>query len=280
MIDSRKAAGSSEPGTPDMMRLWRTPLERSADSFIDSSAKLSAESTILYAPGMETLARELRDTLDLPLALCTSEVSVTELVERDFLHRGNVCWDRFPSDDPNVKLRVDCIRDKHIIFLMNMEQPKLLFDQLSVLLFLQRFVLPEPDQKQADEKWKRTIKDSAYDTCSVKSIRIIVPWCRYCQMERTCRWTILGDKWFNGDPAGAFVDVPTLLSLVELLAAAPSGSAQPVQRRILFIDIHEYVDLEVSAVICCVPSCIAFRHYTSFDQPRGVNTKFDRELTT
>lgn len=59
-------------------------------------------------------------------------------------------------------------------------------------------------------------------------------------MERTCRWTVDGRAWYNGDPDGAFVDVPTCHSFAAMLSALPipGGRAAPPQQ-LLLVDIHE-----------------------------------------
>ena len=38
----------------------------------------------------------------------------------DESHHG-VAWDSFPSDDPNIKVRIDAVKDKHVVFLLNCE---------------------------------------------------------------------------------------------------------------------------------------------------------------
>ena len=45
-------------------------------------------------------------------------------------------------------------------------------------------------------------RPGAYDSCSVASLTIVVPWYRHCQMERTSRWTVTTGKWDNGAPDG------------------------------------------------------------------------------
>ena len=32
-----------------------------------------------------------------------------------------IVWDRFPSQDPNIRLRIDAIKNKDVVFLMNMD---------------------------------------------------------------------------------------------------------------------------------------------------------------
>lgn len=149
-------------------------------------------STVLYAPGMDAMAKDLQMRLGAPEVLCTKDMMLdTKNLGLNELRTAGICWDRFKSDDPNIKLRVETVKDKHIIFIMNMEQNDALFEQLAVLLFLQRFTLPNPEQQYADGKWKATIRDKAYTTCAVASITIVCPWCRYCQVlsppeRRTC----------------------------------------------------------------------------------------------
>ena len=79
------------------------------------------------------------------------------------------------------------------------------FEQLSVLLFLQRFNVPHALEAYARDKWKATMADGAYDECSVASLTVVVPWYRHCQMERTCRWAVDAERarWYNGEPHGA-----------------------------------------------------------------------------
>ena len=100
-------------------------------------------------------------------------------------------------------------------------------------------------------KWKKTIEKDKYSIQSAASLTIVIPWVRVCQMERTSRWTLrsneakseAGPEWWNGQADGKFVDVPTLSSFAAMLAATPcQGSTLP--RRLLFIDIHEYEELE------------------------------------
>jgi len=133
---------------------------------------------------MEEIARDLQKELGARALLCTKDMLLdTENSGPEELRNAGICWDRFKSNDPNIRLRVDAVRDKHIIFIMNMEQNDALFEQLTVLLFLQRFTLPNPEQKYADGKWKETMRDKAYAICAVASITIVCPWCRFCQVR-------------------------------------------------------------------------------------------------
>ena len=38
-----------------------------------------------------------------------------------FTREAGVAWDSFPSDDPNIKVRIDAVKDKHVVFLLNCE---------------------------------------------------------------------------------------------------------------------------------------------------------------
>ena len=83
--------------------------------------------TVLHAPGLERLAKEIAEELGgtVPV-LCTSNVLPNRAT--------GLCWDCFPSGDPNIKLRVDAIRDRHVLLLMNHDTLHL-FEQMAVLLF-------------------------------------------------------------------------------------------------------------------------------------------------
>ena len=72
--------------------------------------------TILYAPGLEEMALGIAAEIEgAGPALCTS----------DFFGDGctpeqtGLCWEAFPSGDPNLKLRVEAVRDKHVVLVMN-----------------------------------------------------------------------------------------------------------------------------------------------------------------
>jgi len=87
-----------------------------------------------------------------------------------------------------------------------------------------------------------------YAVCGVASLTVVAPWVRACQMERTCRWTLSGagekTMWDNSKPDGEFVDVPTLQTFASLLSGRPAEGSSPSARRILFLDLHEYLDIE------------------------------------
>ena len=59
-----------------------------------------------------------------------------------------------------IKLRVDLIRDRHVVLLMN-HDTIFLFEQLAVILFLQRFNVPHAKEQYARGKWKQTMADGA-----------------------------------------------------------------------------------------------------------------------
>ena len=207
--------------------------------------------TILYAPGMQAAAQELVDSGEGYGAcnfLCTEAVVPKDLAAQGFGSKGVCAWNTFSSDDPDVKLRIDALVDKHVVFFMNCERNDSLFTQLNVLMWLQRFVVPHPVEAHAKTKWKTTVATGAYDVCSIASLTLIVPWVRHCQMERTCRWTLdavdATGKWGNSKADGEFVDVPTLGTFMSMLSATPCDGAKIIPRRVLFIDLHEYADVE------------------------------------
>ncbi|EOD37629.1 hypothetical protein EMIHUDRAFT_225187 [Emiliania huxleyi CCMP1516] len=92
------------------------------------------EYTVLYPPGLAKMALGLAENLgdNLPV-LCTDDIFSGGSIDETGL-----AWERFPSGDPNIKLRVDLIRDRHVVLLMN-HDTIFLFEQLAVILFLQRF---------------------------------------------------------------------------------------------------------------------------------------------
>uniref|UniRef100_A0A7S3FM32 Uncharacterized protein n=1 Tax=Haptolina ericina TaxID=156174 RepID=A0A7S3FM32_9EUKA len=165
---------------------------------------------------MTKLAEALASELGCALTLCTSELKSA----------AAMCLESFPSGDPNVKLRIEAVRDQHVVLLFDQGPDTNTFEQLSILLFLQRFTVPHALAEYSKDKWKRTITDGAYDVCSAASITVIVPWYRYCQMERTCRWSVVDTKWYNGEPQGEFVDIPTAHTFASLLSSEPAGSRQ------------------------------------------------------
>jgi len=208
------------------------------------------EYTVLYAPGMDPTARQVARLLgNKSTTLCTADIT-----RRSGLHGDDmmaVCWESFPSDDPNIKLLISAVRGKHIVLLLNLDDPKSQFEQLALLLFLQRFIVPHPLAEYAKDAWKKTYADGKFDTCSAASITVIVPWYRHCQMERTSRWALTGDdehlKWENRQPRGEYIDVPTANAFAALLSCRPCemGGAPPAPpKQALFVDIHEYAELE------------------------------------
>jgi hypothetical protein len=198
------------------------------------------EYTVLHAPNLESLAQDIASQLEgtVPV-LCTSGLLPSS--------QTGLCWDAFPSGDPNIKVRIDTVRDKHVVLVMNHDTMHL-FEQMAVLLFLQRFNVPHADAEYARGAWKRTICDGRYDECSVAGLTVIVPWYRHCQMERTSRWTLTDqNKWDNAKPDGEFLDVPTAQSFAAMLSSLPIPGHRPAPpQQLLLIDIHEYDDLEIT----------------------------------
>mmetsp|Transcript_27495 Transcript_27495/g.83656 ORF Transcript_27495/g.83656 Transcript_27495/m.83656 type:complete len:449 (+) Transcript_27495:107-1453(+) len=208
--------------------------------------------TVLYPPDMALLADELAPELGVDArVLCTSEIA-------ELGPAPAACWETFPSGDPDIKLRIDAVRGRHVIFLMSSDK-EMIFEQLSVLLFLQRFHVPLPLEEYAKDKWKRSLADSKYEIASAAFITVVIPWYRHCQMERTSRWAIADGKWVNSKPEGNFVDVPTALQYAALLSAPPIVAGPrgggpwpkpplppPPKKRLMLLDIHEYEDLELA----------------------------------
>ena len=66
------------------------------------------EYTVLYPPGLAKMALGLAENLgdNLPV-LCTDDIFSGGSIDETGL-----AWERFPSGDPNIKLRVDLIRDR------------------------------------------------------------------------------------------------------------------------------------------------------------------------
>jgi hypothetical protein len=108
--------------------------------------------TVLYAPGLEGMAKELAKQLgsDRP-AVCTDDLS-------DGSEDPAVCWEKFPSGDPNIKVSLHAVRNRHVVFLMSSDK-EMIFEQLSLLLFLQRFHEPHPLPEYAKHKWKSSLAD-------------------------------------------------------------------------------------------------------------------------
>ena len=190
--------------------------------------------TILYQPGMEGIAYGLADQLATPLTLCTTELEPA----------AAMCSEKFPSGDPNLRLRIDLVRDRHVVLLFSQDGAAGIFEQLSLLLFLQRFTVPHPLEEDAKTKWKRSYAEGRFDVCSAASITVAVPWYSFCQMERTSRWTAQGGKWYNGAADGEFVDVATAHTFAALLSAEPVEPGAAVPKRLMLVDLHEIDDCE------------------------------------
>ncbi len=199
------------------------------------------DKVVLYPPGLEAMAAQLCDALGVSTPLCTAQLTNSPSAS------PTLCWERFPSGDPNVKVRIDAIRDRDVVVILNMDSNEYQFEQLSLLLLLQRFEVPDPLPEYAKNKWKRSLADGKFSVGSAASISVVVPWYRYCQMERTCRWELGGEdrKWNNAVADGPFVDMPTCASFAALMSAAPCEAVpRRIPKRLLFVDIHEYSDLE------------------------------------
>ena len=64
------------------------------------------DKVVLYPPGMETMAAQLCEALGVSTPVCTSQISTALSAS------PTLCWERFPSGDPNVKVRTDLRRLK------------------------------------------------------------------------------------------------------------------------------------------------------------------------
>jgi len=210
------------------------------------------EKIVLYPPQMRPLGVALAEALGVPVAACTSDVTTDPAGAQSV-----VSWECFPSGssekDPNIKVRVGALIGKHVILIMSQDDTSSAFGQLSLMMWLQRFYVPKADEAAAKGKWKATIGAGAFDVCSVGALTVVIPWYRYCQMERSCRWTYTAgaDKpWSNSVADGPFVDVAAAQTYAAILSAdppPPPGSASvPVPplppKEILFVDIHDDLD--------------------------------------
>jgi hypothetical protein len=205
--------------------------------------------TLLYPPGWDKMAQGLKASLGESscLAHCTSELG-------SGLEAGTagMYWERFETHNPNFRLLISAIRDRDVVLLMGMESAEDELAQLQLVVYLQRFLVPHPLPEYAANKWKSSVDAGKFDVCSVASLTIVVPWYRYCQMERTCRWTVKEGKWYNGAAEGAYVDMPTAHSFATLLSAQSGGSCtermwrRQVPKQIVFVDLHEPKEMERS----------------------------------
>ena len=208
---------------------------------------------VLHAPGLEAMAQTLAEQMGSAEPLCTADIGKCTPDAEDGSNSTAVFWDTFPSasgeKDPNVKVMHSKLVDKHVVLLLSQDDTSNSFAQLSLVLWLQRFIVPNPDEKYAAGKWKDTVPDGAYTAASVASLSIVIPWYRYCQMERTSRWTRTGDDkkpWANNLPSGMWLDVPTAQTYASLLSADPPPlldaaiPAPPIPpKRLLLIDLHD-----------------------------------------
>ena len=150
------------------------PARYSSPVTVERSSKVDV---VLYSPGFAEMAAGVAEACGAAHVLCASGMGAGSV-------RDALCWERFPSDDPNVKLRVELVRDAHVVLLMSHENA-LIFEQLALISFLQRFHLPHPLPEYAAGKWKRSLADGKVDGCSVASLTIVIPWYRHCQMEQS-----------------------------------------------------------------------------------------------
>lgn len=135
------------------------------------------------------MAKALAEKVGVAEPLCTAALAQCGPDSDDGGNSASVFWDTFPSasaeQDPNVKVLHTKLVNKHVVLLLSQDDTTSSFAQLSLVLWLQRFVVPNPDEKYAQGKWKDTVPDGAFSVASVASLSVVIPWYRYCQMERT-----------------------------------------------------------------------------------------------
>ena len=94
-----------------------------SDAIVVVRTATMSKYTVLHAPGLETQAQDVASKLEgaVPV-LCTTNIMPDS--------SGALCWDSFPSGDPNIKLRIEAIKDKHVVFLMH-HDTRTFFEQVS-----------------------------------------------------------------------------------------------------------------------------------------------------
>jgi len=173
----------------------------------------------------------------------------------------SVSWEHFKSGDCNMRFLWRQFVGRRVVFLFDTVDQGSLFEQLSLLQALQGF--PVPDGEDSAQQWKTYASSGRYAWGRASEITVVVPWYRPCQMERTSRWHHNGTCWTNKEPEGQWLDVPTALTLVRLLAMpgpplpgpAPSAALdgrplEPLWRppvRLLFLELHEEVPVRRAA---------------------------------
>ena len=219
---------------------------------------------VLYPPPLAHLGAALAKLIGGAEVLCTNQLAECEPDTAEGNNSVAVFWDTFPSAsselDPNIKVLHTALVNKHVVLLLAQDETTNAFAQLSLVLWLQRFIVPKPLEKYAASKWKDTVADGAFTVASIASLNVVIPWYRYCQMERTSvrsepirfrfpalpshtlapvllsccrvrsvrvygvqRWTRTpGEKpWDNKQPNGQWLDVPTAQTYAALLSADP-----------------------------------------------------------
>lgn len=199
---------------------------------------------ILYMPQLAEMAKGVAQELGSEEVICA-----TSYVEEA---SNAVVWGTFPSEsaaqDPNILVDFAKIADRKVVLLVDQSDATAVFASLSLVLWLQRFIMPHPSERHAAGKWKQTVHDGSISVKAVRSLTVIVPWFRFCQMERTSRWQRTGQPekpWTNTVPTGPWLDVPSAQTFVALLSAdpppAPPGCDAPPlpPKEVLFVDPHD-----------------------------------------
>jgi phosphoribosylpyrophosphate synthetase len=219
----------------------------------DFGDEVIMEKVVLYPSRCAAFGKALAAALGVPASACTDNI-VAEPAGADTV----ICWDSFPSasseKDPDIKVRVDALIGKHVILILSQDDTSSAFAQLSLLLWLQRFYVPTPDEAAAKGKWKGTIGAGSFEVTSVGALTVVIPWFRYCQMERSQRWTYTAGAekpWSNAGASGPFVDVASAHTYAALLSAEPppppgpeslEAPPPPPPKEIVFVDIHDDLD--------------------------------------
>ena len=211
---------------------------------------------ILYPPQLEHMAKELQNTLGVQALICTTNVAAVPADASPDGSTAGIFFDAFPcasGELPNIRVH-GALAGKDVVLLMSQDEELLApssWSQLSLLLFLQSFVVPHPIAEHAKEKFKDSVPTGAFDMSSVRSLRVVLPWMRQCRSERTVRWARQADDtepWTNTMPHGEWLDVPAAQTFAMLLSAdpmPPPGGVRaprappPPPKWLLTLDIHD-----------------------------------------
>ena len=115
-----------------------------------------ANTVVLYAPQLEALAKELVAKTGAASLLSTADLASCGADDQSGSNSVALFWDTFPSAstelDPNTKVLHTALVGKHVVLLLSQDDTTSAFAQLSLVLWLQRFVVPNPTKEHADGK--------------------------------------------------------------------------------------------------------------------------------